>query len=172
MPSNGQYATLPTTCVSCHLPDYQKTTTPNHVAASFPQTCETCHNTTQWLGAVFNHNATKFPLTGKHTTVACATCHVNGQYATLPTTCVSCHLPDYQKTTTPNHIAASFPQTCETCHNTTQWLGAVFNHNTTKFPLTGKHTTVACAHVPRQRPVCDVADDLRVVPPAGLPEDE
>ena len=143
--TNGQYATLPTTCVSCHLPDYQKTTTPNHVAASFPQTCETCHSTTQWLGAVFDHNATKFPLTGKHTSVACATCHTNGQYATLPTTCVSCHLPDYQKTTTPNHVAASFPQTCETCHSTTQWLGAVFNHNATKFPLTGKHTTVACA---------------------------
>ena len=149
---NGQYATLPTTCVSCHLPDFQKTTTPNHVAAGFPQTCETCHNTIQWLGATFNHNATKFPLTGKHTTVACATCHVNGQYATLPTTCVSCHLPDYQATTSPNHVAAGFPQDCTLCHHTTQWPGATFNHSATKFPLTGKHTTVACltCHVNNQ----------------------
>ena len=168
--TNGQYATLPTTCVSCHLPDYQKTTTPNHVAAGFPQTCETCHSTTQWLGAVFNHNATKFPLTGKHTTVACATCHVNGQYATLPTTCVSCHLPDFQKTTTPNHVAAGFPQTCETCHNTIQWPGAVFDHNTTKFPLTGKHTTVACATCHVNGQYATLADHLRIVPLAGLPE--
>jgi hypothetical protein len=54
-----------------------------------------CTTVIEALGAAFNHNTTKFPLTGKHTSVACATCHVNGQYATLPTTCVSCHLPDY-----------------------------------------------------------------------------
>ena len=131
--------------MSCHLPDYQATTSPNHVAAGFPQDCTLCHNTTQWPGATFNHSTTKFPLTGKHTTVACLTCHVNNQYATLPTTCVSCHLPEYQSTTNPNHVTAGFPQTCETCHSTTQWPGATFNHNTTAFPLTGKHTTTACA---------------------------
>ena len=168
----GHYQGTVATCVGCHSKDFAATTNPNHVTAGFPQTCETCHNTTQWLGATFDHNMTKFPLTGKHTTVACATCHSNGQYATLPTTCVSCHLPDYQKTTTPNHVAASFPQTCETCHSTTQWLGAVFDHNTTKFPLTGKHTTVACATCHIERPIRDAADDLRVVPLAGLPEDD
>ncbi len=143
--SSGQYATLPTTCVSCHLAKYQATTNPNHVAAGFPQDCSLCHNTTHWPGATFNHSATRFPLTGKHTTLTCAQCHSSGQYATLPTTCVSCHLAKYQATTNPNHVAAGFPQDCSLCHNTTQWPGATFNHSTTAFPLTGKHTTTSCS---------------------------
>ncbi|MEO5923700.1 MAG: hypothetical protein ABIR70_07745 [Bryobacteraceae bacterium] len=141
----GKFAGLGTACSTCHLPQYQATKNPNHAAAGFPQDCTLCHTTTAWTGATFNHSTTRFPLTGKHTTVACATCHVNGQYATLPTTCVSCHLAKFQATSSPNHVTAGFPQTCETCHSTTQWTGAVFNHSTTAFPLTGKHTTVACA---------------------------
>ncbi len=149
---NNQYATLPTTCISCHQKDWQSATNPNHVAAGFPQDCSLCHSTTDFLSATFNHNTTPFPLTGKHTTVACATCHVNNQYATLPTTCISCHQKDWQSTTNPNHVAAGFPQDCSLCHSTTDFLSATFNHNTTPFPLTGKHTTVACAtcHVNNQ----------------------
>ena len=89
-------------------------------------------------------------LTGAHTTVACALCHVNGNYSgTLPTDCYSCHTAAWQSTTTlggsvPNHITSGYPTTCASCHTTTSWLGAVFNHNATGFPLTGAHTTVAC----------------------------
>jgi hypothetical protein len=126
------------------LAKYQATTNPNHVAAGFPQDCSLCHTTAQWPGATFNHNTTRFPLTGRHTTLTCAQCHSSGQYATLPTTCVSCHLAKYQATTNPNHVTAGFPQDCSLCHNTTQWPGATFNHSTTAFPLTGKHTTVQC----------------------------
>ena len=36
-----------------------------------------CHNTTQWTGATFDHTATGFALTGAHTSVQCAQCHVN-----------------------------------------------------------------------------------------------
>ncbi len=149
---NNQFATLPTNCDSCHLKEYQGTTNPNHVASAFPLNCSLCHSTVDWTGATFNHNATKFPLTGKHTTVACATCHVNNQYATLPTNCDSCHLKEYQGTTNPNHLASAFPLNCSLCHSTVDWTGATFNHNATKFPLTGKHTTVACAtcHVNNQ----------------------
>ncbi len=142
----GQFNALPTSCSSCHLPDFQKTTNPNHAASGFPQACETCHSTTQWAGAKFDHNSnTKFPLTGKHTATACASCHVGGKFAGLGQSCSTCHLPEFQKTTDPNHASAGFSQTCETCHTTTQWKGAVFNHSTTKFPLTGKHTAAACA---------------------------
>ena len=142
---NNQYATLATACSSCHIKEYQATAAPNHVAAGFPQDCQLCHSTADWLSATFNHNTTRFPLTGKHTTVACASCHVNNQYATLPIICSSCHLDKYTATTSPNHASAGFGQDCQTCHSTTDWLSATFNHNATKFPLTGKHTTVACA---------------------------
>jgi hypothetical protein len=45
----------------------------------------------------------------------------------------------------PNHVSANFPQDCTLCHTTVSWLNATFNHNNTSFPLTGAHTTVACA---------------------------
>jgi len=148
----NQFATLSTACVSCHLPDMQGTNNPNHIAAGFSQDCSQCHSTVDWNGATFNHNATKFPLTGKHATVDCATCHANNQFATLSTSCVNCHLKDMQGTTSPNHVAAGFSQDCSQCHSTADWNGATFNHNATKFPLTGKHATVDCAtcHVNNQ----------------------
>jgi hypothetical protein len=143
--TNGVYAGLPAQCSSCHLAAYNSTTNPNHKSAGFPTTCETCHTTAQWQGAKFDHNtATKFALTGKHTTVACTQCHVNNRFAGTPQDCASCHINNYNATTNPNHKAAGFPTTCNTCHTTTQWTGAIFDHSKTRFPLTGKHTSVAC----------------------------
>ena len=34
--------------------------------------------------------------------------------------------------------------TCLSCHNTTQWEGATFDHGQTSFPLTGAHVDAAC----------------------------
>ncbi len=142
----GKYAGTSPLCVSCHLANYQGTTNPNHVSSGFPQDCSLCHSTTQWAGATFNHANTQFPLVGKHTTLACASCHSSGVYAGLATTCVSCHLANYQGTTNPNHTASGFPQQCEVCHTPTGWTPASFNHSTTGFALTGAHTSVACAN--------------------------
>ena len=137
----------PTTCVSCHLANYQKTTNPNHVAAGFPQDCTVCHTTTQWPGAKFDHSTkTTFPLTGAHVPLTCNQCHVGGVFAGTSAQCSSCHLANYQQTTNPNHTAAGFPQTCATCHTTTQWAGATWDHNSrTRFALTGAHVQVACS---------------------------
>jgi len=146
--------TLPTNCYGCHQKDYTATATmagiPNHANAGFSQDCTQCHTTTTWLNATFNHNATSFPLTGAHTSVACTTCHTDNYAGTLPTNCYGCHQKDYQNTATmgggvPNHVTANFPQDCSQCHTTTNWLNATFNHNNTSFPLTGAHTSVACA---------------------------
>jgi len=144
---NNNYSLNSTACVTCHLKDFQGTTNPNHVTANFPQTCDTCHTTATWLGATFNHNSTGFPLTGAHTVGprACTDCHINGNYNLTSTACVTCHLANYQGTTSPNHVTAGFPQTCELCHDTTVWTDSTFNHNNTAFPLTGAHTTTACA---------------------------
>ena len=140
----GKYTGTATQCSGCHLPDFQKTTNPNHTTAGFPTTCDTCHTTTAWRPASFDHNRTKFPLTGKHTSVTCDSCHIGGKYTGTATQCSGCHLPDFQKTTNPNHTTAGFPTTCDTCHTTTAWRPANFDHNRTKFPLTGKHTSVTC----------------------------
>ena len=142
--SSGQYATLPTTCVSCHLALFNSTTNPNHVTAGFPQDCSVCHSTAAWTPATFDHSKTKFPLTGAHATLQCPSCHSSGQYATLPTTCVSCHLANFNSATNPNHVTSGFPQDCTICHSTTAWTPATFDHSKTAFPLTGAHTTVQC----------------------------
>ncbi len=145
---NGNYSLTAanTACASCHLTDYNATTNPAHKSAGFPTDCTICHNTTAFKPSTFNHNtSTTFPLTGAHTSVACATCHVNNVYKGLATTCVSCHLTDYNNTTNPNHKAAAFPQDCTLCHNTTAFKGATFNHATTGFTLTGAHTSLQCA---------------------------
>jgi hypothetical protein len=141
---NSNYTTLPTACYGCHQADYAGTTNPNHATAGFPTTCDTCHNTTSWTAATFNHNNTAFPLTGAHLTVACAQCHVNNNYTTLPTACYGCHQADFTGTTNPAHVAAGFPTDCTLCHSTSNWTTSTFNHASV-FPLTGAHATVACA---------------------------
>lgn len=135
---NGNFKGASAACASCHMKDYDGTTNPNHRAAGFPTDCAMCHNMRAWRPAAFDHNRTGFLLTGAHRTIPCASCHVGGRYSGTPADCYSCHQKEYQSTTSPNHIAAHFPTTCSSCHNTTTWQGAVFNH--TWFPIfNGKH---------------------------------
>ena len=115
----------------------------NHVQLGFPTSCALCHDSVAWTNGSFNHSTTKFPLTGAHTSVACASCHVNLNYTTLATDCYSCHKSDYQSTNNPGHAAAGFPTTCLTCHTTATWAGATFNH--TWFPTNHGNAQNVCA---------------------------
>jgi hypothetical protein len=141
---DGVYKGKPTACVSCHQTDYSNTQSPNHQQAQFPTDCTLCHTTTTWNGATFDHNSTAFPLTGAHVQVNCDQCHGDGVYKGKPTTCVSCHQSDYNNATDPSHVQAQFPTDCTTCHTTTTWTGATFDHNSTAFPLTGAHIQASC----------------------------
>jgi hypothetical protein len=137
------YDGKPQTCVSCHITDYNATTSPSHRATGFATTCESCHSTTDWHAA-FDHSKTLFPLTGAHITATCSACHADNVYKGKPTSCVSCHLTTYNGTTSPNHASVGYSTNCAACHSTAQWPGATFNHNTTAFPLTGAHGAVLC----------------------------
>jgi predicted CXXCH cytochrome family protein len=122
---------------------FHGTTNPNHVAAGFPTDCSICHSTTNWTTSTFNHNTTAFPLTGALATIAMRAVPHQQQlhHAAHPATAATGGLEWNHQS---NHAAAGFPTTCDTCHTTTDWTGATFNHNNTPFPLTGAHTTVAC----------------------------
>ncbi len=125
-------------CINCHNSAYMTTTNPKH-AGVMPTNCNTCHNTGSWLPAtVTDHHW--FPLDGKHTTVACGNCHVNGYNpGATPTDCYSCHMADFQNAS--NNIAghANFATTCQDCHTTAGWDQAG-GHPESKFPITtGKH---------------------------------
>src|SRR5256884_5557177 len=118
-----------------------------------------CHTLDSWIGATFNHAGppANFPLTGAHATMACTTCHINNNYnlTTPPNACGNsgCHLTTWQQTTNPNHSAAPtvFPvANCSTCHTTTTWTTATFDHKTgrahlsTSLPPTPPRPSSAC----------------------------
>ena len=140
--ADGVYRGKPTTCVSCHQQNYASSVRPPHQSLGFPTTCATCHTTTQWPGAIYDHSVTQFPLTGAHRAATCVNCHATGVYRGTATTCLSCHQAKYAATTNPPHASAGFPTDCSSCHSTTAWTGAVFDH--TRFPLTGAHGAVPC----------------------------
>lgn len=142
--TNGQFAGLSSACFTCHQSDYNKTTSPNHVTGLLNHQCESCHTTTAWQPSTFSHTATKFPLTGKHLATPCEACHTNGNYQLVYTNCTQCHTADFQGASNPNHVAGNFSQNCATCHSTAAWRPASFDHNTTKFALTGAHVSVPC----------------------------
>ncbi|MFN7966006.1 MAG: hypothetical protein U0V87_10010 [Acidobacteriota bacterium] len=141
--ADGVYNGKSTACYSCHKPQYDSTTNPNHRAAGFSTDCSQCHTTTSWDGASFDHNGTDFPLTGAHRNQPCDACHADGVYNGKSTDCYSCHRSNYDSTTNPNHRAAGFPTDCKQCHTTTNW-DSNFDHNTTDFPLTGAHKNLPC----------------------------
>ena len=100
-----------------------------------------------------------FALTGAHTVPPrqCSDCHSNNNYNLTSTTCVSCHLKDFKNATNPNHVPAGFAQACETCHNTSAWQPATFDHTNSGFPLTGAHTVP-----PRQCSDCHVNNNYSI----------
>jgi hypothetical protein len=180
----GNFSGAVADCSSCHLLQYNSATNPNHITAGFPQDCAVCHGTSAWVPAQYNHGATSFPLTGAHAPLTCSACHSNGQYGTLPTACVSCHLTQYNQAANPNHVTAAFPQDCSICHSTSAWIPSTFSHSSTRFPLTGAHTSVPCANchiggvyagTPRDCYSCHSGEYASVTDPnhvaAGFPRD-
>lgn len=140
-------------CIACHVDEHQ---------GQLGGECLKCHTQDKWKPAVkFDHSAAKFPLTGRHNEIACARCHRSekaappqfegalakregaGSYAiyrNLPYgSCLSCH-QDVHK--------GKFGSDCEKCHSTAGFgliIGAQFDHSKTGYPLSGKHSSVACA---------------------------
>jgi hypothetical protein len=100
-----------------------------------------------------DHRQTGFPLTGKHAATGCNDCHkaanipqssrasilvkdLNQTYLGLSRDCVSCHADVHR---------GQLGAICAACHDANAWHPAPsFNHNATKYPLTGAHAAVAC----------------------------
>ena len=142
---DGVYKGKSTACQSCHQPAYTASAHPPHALLGFSTTCSNCHTMTAWAGGTFDHGTTRFALAGAHRAVSCNGCHGDGVYRGKSMLCASCHLARYTAATTPPHASSGFPTTCEVCHGTTAWTPATFNHQTTRFPLTGAHGPLACA---------------------------
>lgn len=116
-------------CESCHA-DYQPTFTTQHIA-DWGRDCQSCHDGRDTFSrARFAHDTTGFRLDGAHTTTRCVLCHVDARqvedFRTANTTCVSCHTAD-------DKHRGSLGTDCASCHSTTTWEGATFDHDV--FPL-------------------------------------
>ena len=133
-------------CRSCHADEHR---------GQLQTDCLACHVQDAWVPARgFDHERLKFPLAGKHRGVACERCHptVNEvstadpkdqsfvKYAGVASaSCASCHKDAH---------AGRFGKTCVTCHRTSGWTELDlrgFDHERTRFALTGKHREVPCA---------------------------
>jgi len=133
----------PSDCVSCHKDVHH---------SELGTDCARCHTPRNFLDRsimVRVHQLTRFPLSGSHLTVDCEQCHTpmpQGRltFVNLPTQCVECHLPQFQTAKNPDHVAGGLSQNCAPCHSPTVWTNARFNHDATRFPLTGAHRAVAC----------------------------
>lgn len=134
-------------CTDCHIDPHK---------GSFKQRCEECHTTAGWKKVLprfeFDHSKTKYPLLGLHAKVGCDQCHVKGDFKRpLPfAECVDCHKPDPHK-----GQFESRPKKgeCAECHTVDGWKPSLFGvkeHDTSKYPLKGKHVKVECAkcHLP------------------------
>jgi class III cytochrome C family protein len=154
------FSGLRTACVSCHIDVHR---------AELGTSCDTCHTARSFQVANFTHARLRPFFDGQHAMLRCAQCHTSTYGATPtppPTTsrgtvtagadrsassavvlrvgfakasdaCASCHVDVH---------LGQVSTRCETCHivATPRFAVQTFQHSTTKFPLTGKHMTVAC----------------------------
>ncbi|MBZ0179861.1 MAG: hypothetical protein K8F36_11255 [Melioribacteraceae bacterium] len=136
------YSNTPNLCFDCHTTDYNSAINPNHIELSISQQCEDCHTSAAgWEPAQFIIHDEFFVLDGAHSLIAndCFSCH-EGQYTSTPNNCFNCHSDDFNNTQDPNHTSAGFSTDCETCHTTTAWEPATFDHDAQYFPIySGEH---------------------------------
>jgi hypothetical protein len=126
-------------CTNCHTDVHQN---------KFGQNCKQCHSESSFQTikntSSFDHSKTGFLLEGKHTNVACASCHKTSLTNPLKhNNCTDCHT-DYHK--------GQFSQKgkspdCATCHTVKGFSPSNYTleqHKQSNFDLKGAHEAVAC----------------------------
>lgn len=115
--------------------------------------CASCHTEHEGRSAdivgldesAFDHAFTDFELIGKHLEAACDDCHEPDlKHRDAPGDCVDCHRNDDVHE---GHLGDA----CADCHDPSDWLGVEFDHDTTDFPLLGKHRQNDCLDCHRDR---------------------
>jgi len=157
MPLEGSHADV--SCAKCHPKALF------NLATKKPDDCGNCHDSPHkghlfgvkdcsWCHSPtfraldkfrFDHDRrTKFPLDGAHKKQTCYGCHTKAMGERKPDrSCESCHAKD-------SHHQDRFaefgkPPKCGACHPSTSWEPTVYDHDKqTRFPLTGRHSEVAC----------------------------
>ncbi|MDH3426957.1 MAG: hypothetical protein OEM23_00850 [Gemmatimonadota bacterium] len=158
----------PERCLACHQPLARRIAAGSglHRSADY-EPCASCHQDHQgadhdlirWEPERFDHDDVPYPLEGSHAGLECEACHQSplirdrqvrsfkGQYGALnrtflglDATCAGCHETDDP------HAGGFDPKSCSDCHDQSDWAaaGASFDHQQTRYPLTGRHRSVEC----------------------------
>ena len=125
-----KYRDAPSDCYACHKKDDKHKGKAGTV-------CSDCHSEKNWKEMRFDHDKTRYKLRNKHVEVPCKDCHENERYKNTPMDCYSCHKKDDK------HKGQEGTK-CEECHDDRSWKKAPFDHNKSRFPLTGKHAKIEC----------------------------
>lgn len=151
----------PKACVACHLKDDKH-------EATLGKACERCHGERTWKETKgrFDHDKTRFALRQGHAkpTVVCTSCHRDlKHFRDTPMACLSCHKKDDK-----HH--GQLGARCEQCHSDRDWKTTqAFDHDKSRFPLTGRHIVTACKDchtslrykdAPRDCDGCHKTDDV------------
>ena len=92
----------------------------------------------RWTPAYSIHAFTDFKLAGAHLDASCADCHAAGDpHRDAETVCGSCHAQD-------DVHGGALGSACQDCHTETTWSQTSFDHASTGFSLTGRHTETMC----------------------------
>jgi hypothetical protein len=130
-------------CIDCHDNIHE-----GHISDNYypDNNCTACHDVSRWRDITFDHNETDFTLEGAHASQSCRQCHfreMEGQeiqrFKNLGTQCTECHHDIHYYQFDDDGITS-----CIRCHGFNNWTAEKFNHDKTRFPLTGKHKGVAC----------------------------
>jgi len=151
-------------CLACHQLLARQITDKRglHALPEYRE-CQKCHVEHQGRNSALiywkdgkerlDHRKTGFALVGAHAGLQCRQCHtakniqnkevltsrekdLNHTFLGLSPKCLSCHIDEHR---------GQMSESCLKCHNQSAWKPAPkFEHNKTRYPLNGKHQTVAC----------------------------
>jgi len=141
-------------CVDCHKDEHEG----QFAGAPWNNRCEQCHNGASFKTTSFTlalHQKSNFPLDGGHMAVPCLQCHKQaGGTKVIPyhfsqLSCTTCH-EDVHHAQFADGMSAKDATGkllgCRACHSTKEWKDLTrFNHEETRFPLSGSHRAVPCA---------------------------
>jgi hypothetical protein len=164
-PLTGKHQTV--ACDKCHLPgrpvvglafaacrDCHKD---EHLGQFSKRTdrgaCESCHSVLCFSPATYtqaDHQKSGYPLQGAHRAVACLQCHDNTytsgsartwRFVFSDESCRGCH-SDVHKGDVNGFLGK---RGCENCHRVEAWGVIEFDHNQTRFRLSGTHLRTRCS---------------------------
>lgn len=163
-------------CLDCHEPLNERIEAGEgfHVASNATRDCARCHKEhfgrefelVRWEPSEFDHAEVGWAPEGAHASLDCRECHTSRNvqagavrtfkgshgslsrtYLGLDTECLTCHRDENP------HGDQFAGQTCDSCHGQDRWEDpAGFDHDRTRYRLTGLHRRVECAgcHPPQE----------------------